>query len=261
MGCSNAMGDLADQLLAMFGMTGLEKPASALQPDPARHDVADIAAVDLGEADDQRGLRIDRAADDALDGLDKGARGQDRVVAELRHGGMRAKTLEAQLEIVDGRHLCSSASGDCPLLQARPVVDGIDRLDRETLEQAVFDHTQAAAFVFFGWLEDEVHDAVEGAGLAEQSGRAEQHGGVAVMAAGVHHALVPGRIGQAGPLDNRKRIQLGAKTDGACARAAAQDADNPGAADPLMHLIEAEGAQFLGNETCRFVLVESEFGI
>ncbi|WP_287307162.1 hypothetical protein [Mesorhizobium sp.] len=28
-----------------------------------------------------------------------------------------------------------------------------------------------------------------------------------------------------------------------------------------MHLIEAEGAQFLGNETCRFVLVESEFGI
>lgn len=111
------------------------------------------------------------------------------------------------------------------------------------------------------WLEDEVDDALEGARLAEQPGGAEQHGGMAVVTAGVHHPLVSRRIGQAGLLHHRKRVQFGAKTDGACARAAAQDTHNPGAADPLMYLVEAEGAQFLNNETRRFVLIESEFGI
>lgn len=140
-------------------------------------------------------------------------------------------------------------------------MDRIDRLDWKALEQAILDHAHAATLVLLGWLEDESDGAVEGARLAEQFGGAEQHGSVAVMAAGVHHALSPRSIGQAGFLQHRKRVELGAKADGACAATAAQNTDDAGAADPFMHLVDAEGAQFLCNETRRFVFIESELRI
>ena len=61
--------------------------------------------MDLRQADDERLLRIDRAADDALYRLHEGTGRQDRIVAEMRHGRVRAGAFERQFEIVDGRHL------------------------------------------------------------------------------------------------------------------------------------------------------------
>jgi hypothetical protein len=87
--------------------------------------------MDLRQADDDRRLGIDRPADDTLRRADEGASGKDRIVPEMRHGGMRA---EARKPDLDRRHLRADAGRDRPQWQARPIVDGIHRLDREALE-------------------------------------------------------------------------------------------------------------------------------
>ncbi len=68
------------------------------------------------------------------------------------------------------------------------VVQAEDRVAREAIEQAVGDHALCAAVLagFFGRLEDQVHRAGEVAGARQLARGAQQHGGVAVMAAGVH---------------------------------------------------------------------------
>ena len=72
--------------------------------------------------------------------------------------------------------------------QARHVVHAEHFFDAEALHHAVLDHLVAAAAAFLGRLEDDRDRAGEIARLGEIFGGAEQHGGVAVMAAGMHHA-------------------------------------------------------------------------
>ena len=93
-------------------------------------------------------------------------------------------------------------------------------LGREALEQALLDHHPAARLHLLGGLEDEVDGAGEVAGLGEVARGAEQHRGVAVVAAGVHPARVPRGVGQAGRLLDRQRVHVGAQADRAAAGAA-----------------------------------------
>ena len=79
---------------------------------------------------------------------------------------------------------------ELPTWHAGPVVHAEHRVHRELLEQAVLDHLARAAAAFFGRLEDQVHGAVEIAVLRQVLGRAQQHRGMAVVAAGVHLAGV-----------------------------------------------------------------------
>ena len=79
--------------------------------------------------------------------------------------------------------------------QAGTVVHAVDRVAGKTLEQPVLQHLQRAAEAFLGRLEDEVHRAVEVARLRQVFRRAQQHRGVAVMAAGVHPARVLAGMG------------------------------------------------------------------
>ena len=116
------------------------------------------------------------------------------------------------------------------------IVHAEHRVAGKALEQLVLEHRQRAAEPFLGRLEDEVHRAVEVARLGEIARRAEQHGGVAVMAAGVHHAR-PGRlVGHVVRLEDRQRVHVGAQPDRHRAVAFAQHADHAGAADAAMHL-------------------------
>jgi len=112
----------------------------------------------------------------------------DAVDAQVRHGAVAALAVDVDVEEVEGGHdfvfVDSNVSGG----QFRPVVQGIDAIHREAGEQAFVAHAFAAGDVFFGGLEDEYDASGEVARGAQVFGGAEQHGGVAVVAAGVHFA-------------------------------------------------------------------------
>ena len=130
----------------------------------------------------------------------------------------------------------------------------------EALEEAVLDHRPAAAQPFLGRLKDEVHGAVECPRLGEVARRAQQHGGMPVMAAGMHAAIVARAVGKAVGLLDWQRVHIGAQADAARRAAAAQDADDAGAADAAMHHA-AEPRQPLGHQIRGAPLLEAELGM
>ncbi len=89
----------------------------------------------------------------------------------------------------------------------------VDLLDAEAVHQAVLDHGLAAGAAFLGRLEDHDGGAGEVARLGEVARRAEQHGGVPVMAAGVHLAGHGRLVGQVVRLLDRQRVHVGAQSD------------------------------------------------
>ncbi len=140
---------------------------------------------------------------------------QHRVDAFMRAGGMAALAMHGDGDAVGrGQH---RAGDDARLAQrqAGVVVHAIDGIAGEAVEQAFLDHHAAAAAAFFRRLEDEVHRAVEVARLGQVARRAEQHGGVPVMPAGMHLPRIGGAMGEVVGLGHRQAIHVGAEADGA----------------------------------------------
>ena len=89
----------------------------------------------------------------------------------------------------------------------------------QLVERALFDHTNATRFVlvvagFFAGLKEKA-DLAGGTirHLGEQFRHAKQHGGVRVMATGMHRPGILRRILSTGRLQNRQRIHIGADAD------------------------------------------------
>jgi hypothetical protein len=80
-------------------------------------------------------------------------------------------------------------------------VQSVDGVAREALEQAVVEHRGRPAEALLRRLEYHVHRPPEVAVGGQPAGHPEQHGGVAVVAASMHHAGRTRRVGQAGFLD------------------------------------------------------------
>jgi hypothetical protein len=188
-----------------------QKTAGAGERHVARYHVHSVAAVDLGEAEHNGGERIDRAADDRLRLGNEAAGGHERVVAEMRHRRMRPGPAQRDGEIIARRHLRPNARGERAERQAGPVVKRENILGRKAVEQALVDHALAAAVVFLRRLEHEMDRAVEVARRGQIARRAEQDAGVAVVAAGVHHARTRRRIGDIVLLLDRQRVHVGAE--------------------------------------------------
>jgi hypothetical protein len=131
---------------------------------------------------------------------------------------------------------CGGAGDEFAHRQAGAVVHAEDGIAGETLEQPVLQHFQCAADAFLGRLEDEVDGAVEVAGFRQVFGGTQQHGRVAVVAAGVHAAGVLAGMGQSGCLQDRQRVHVGTQADRVLAVAIAQHADHTGFADAAMDL-------------------------
>ena len=133
----------------------------------------------------------------------------------------------------------------------------VDLLDAEAVHQPVLDHGVGAGTALLGRLED--HDRVAGEipGLGEIAGRAQQHGGVAVMTAGMHQARRLGGMGQIGRLLDRQRVHVGAKPDhldlALAGLPALDDADDAGLAKAGGDLVAAEFAQAVRHECCSAV--------
>lgn len=177
------------------------------------------------------------------------AGGDDGVVGTVRHGRVPAAARNPDVEFGGGgkdRPLPDRKPADG---QARQIVHAEHLFDAETIHEAVPDHLAAAAAGFLGRLEDDDDGAGEVAGLGQIGGSTQQHGGVAVMAAGVHPPFMGRGVRLAGDLGDRQGVHVGTQADDAAiAQLAAYDADKAGAADPGHHLVAAEGAQLAGDE-------------
>ena len=124
----------------------------------------------------------------------------------------------------------------------------VHRIAVELVEQPFLDHHPRAAEAFFRRLEDEMNGAGEVRLGCEVPGRAEQHGGMAVMAAAMEAAGYGGAPFQVGVLFHRQRIHVGAQADALSPIALAlEHADDAGAAEAPMHL-DAPLRKLLGDD-------------
>ena len=175
------------------------------------NDVVGLAAVEFGHRDDDQFGRIDRARRDRLQRDHDLAGGDDRIDRAMRHRRMAARSGHPDGELGGRRHDRARPYRELADRQARHVVHAEDAVDAEALHHAFLDHLVAAAAAFLGRLEDDRHRAREVPRLGEIFRRTQQHGGVAVMAAGVHLAGNRGCVGLARGLADRQRVHVGAQ--------------------------------------------------
>ncbi len=174
---------------------------------------------------------------------------------------MAALPPEHDLEIVLRRHQRPRRGGEPADREAGPVVQAVDLVDRPAGQQPVLQHGQRPAAPLLRRLEDKAHGPVETAFLAEQLRRTQQHGGVAIVATGVHDALGLGPVAVAALFLKAQGVHVGAQAHGAVPGPAPQGADHAHAADALRHLVEAEFAQLGGDEGRRAALLEAELRV
>ena len=140
----------------------------------------------LGYRHDHRVGRVDGAARDGLQGLHQRSPGGDGIDAQMRHRGMGAMAADLDVEAIGAGHHRSVVHRERTRWQAGPVVHPVNRFHWKAFQQAVLDHLAAAAIALLRRLKNEMDGAVEIAMLRQMRGCAQEHRGVAVVAAGMH---------------------------------------------------------------------------
>ncbi|MCY1521686.1 hypothetical protein D9M68_565110 [compost metagenome] len=238
-----------------------ERAHGAAQFGVVGHDVVGAARVDLGDAEHGRVQRIAVARDDGLQGLGQLHGRHDRVDAQIGHASVRALALHDDGEFVAGRHDGAGGQAELAGLHAGPVVHAEHRFHGEAREQAVVDHALGAAAAFLGGLEDDIDRAGVVAVLRQVARRSQQHGGVAVMATGVHLAVVLAGMRERVDLLHGQRVHVGAQAHGAVSRlVAADDPDDARAAQPAMDF-DAPFFKLRGHHVGRAEFLEGQFGM
>ena len=180
--------DLGQALLKEIAHVGREAAGGAADQHFRRDHVGRARRAGGDMADAQHGRLAGRhvAADDALHRHDELCGHEGRVGAAVGHGAVAARTLEDDFPAVGRGEHRAGADGEVTDREARHVVHAVNHIARELLEQAFLDHHARATEAFLGGLEDEVDGAAEVGRRRKLPGRAQQHRGVPVMAAGMH---------------------------------------------------------------------------
>ncbi|MNI26820.1 hypothetical protein D3C73_805370 [compost metagenome] len=201
------------------------------------HHVVGAARVDLGNAEHRGIQRIAVARDDGLQRLRQLHRRHDGVDAQVGHARVGALAFDDDRKFVAGRHDGAGGQAELAGLHAGPVVHAEHGFHRKALEQAVVDHALGAAAAFFSRLEDHIYRARVIAMLGQVLRRGQQHGGVAVVAAGVHLAFVLAGVREAVDLLHGQRVHVGAQAHRAVTgQLAANDADHARATQAAINL-------------------------
>ena len=208
-----ALDHLVEALLDQVAHRRIERARGAGQLRGLRDDVVGGAGVKLRDRDHRRLQRIDVARHDRLDLVDDLRADQHRVDRDVRARRVAAEPLDVDVEPVRRGHHRAGPDREVADRQARIIVHAVDLLDLEAVHHAVLHHLAAAAAALLGRLEDHHRGAGEVARLGKIFRGAEQHRGVAVVAAGVHLAGVGGGVGQPGNLGDRQRVHVGAQPD------------------------------------------------
>jgi hypothetical protein len=178
----------------------------------------------------------------------------------MRLGAVRADAFERDAPAVGRGELRAFHHRHFVDAEPRHIMQAIDRIAGKQGEKPVLHHFFRAAAAFFGGLENEMHGAGKIAGLCEVTCSTQQHGGVAVMAAGMHLAGKFRFIGPVGHFRHGKRIHVGTQADAAGAVAHLQRGDHAGAAETAMHL-QPGTLEKIGDDGAGSFLFEAQFGM
>lgn len=184
----------------------------------AGDNVARGAAVQFADGDDGGFVGANLARDDGLQGVDDFGGNHNGVVAALGHGAMARGAADINAEPVGVCHARTGLAAHGAGIDLAPDVRGIGTVD--AIEYARADHELGALAVFLAGLENDANLAVDVIGhVAQNLQRAEHHGDMAVVAAGMHAALVDAGELLAGLLGDRQGVDVGAQQDAAARRA------------------------------------------
>ena len=176
------------------------------------------------------------------------------IQAFVRARRMPAAPLDLDVDRVGRRHDRTGTGRKRADRKARVIVHTKDLVDGEAFHQPVPDHRGRARAALLSRLKDHHRIPGEVPGLGEITRGAEQHRGVAVMAAGVHLAGCLRGVSEVGFFLDRQRIHIGAEPDHleiADGRLfALDDADHAGPAKAGRDLVAAELLQAIRHE-CR----------
>ena len=130
----------------------------------------------------------------------------------------------------------------------------------KTRQQAIGQHRLGTTLPLFCRLEYQRQCAVELPGGGQVAGGTEQHGGMPIVAAGVHAALVLAAVGGTGGLMNGQRVHVGTQAEAAPATATAQHAHHAGLANAGVHFV-APLFQEAGDQRRGAVFFEAQFRV
>src|SRR5436189_2938601 len=174
---------------------------------------------------------------------------------------MRAIAIDGDIEEIGSGHRWSWENRDLAMVQVGRIVQPVNLVAREFIEQSILDHGARPAESFFGRLKDEMHGTVEVAGLGEIASGAEQHGGMAVVAAAVEAAGNSRAPAQVSVLFHRKGVHVGSQADALAAGALALEyADHARAADAAMH-VDAPLFHFVRDNPGSADFLEADLGM
>ena len=239
------------------------KPArGAEHPHGLRDHIEGMPAIDMANGDHARFDGFHIARDNGLQRLHNGGGHHNRVRAIMRHGAMRPFSRDIHFQIGDRRHHRAFAPQESAFRRARPIMHAENTFHREARKQPFLHHQFAAGQVFFRRLENHINRAIEIARLRQVSRRTQQHGGMPIMATGMHLARNFGSIRQPGFFHDGQRINIGAQPNGAAIIGAATNhADHAGLGDACHYLITAECAQLFGDDAGSAHLLQPQFGM
>ncbi|MDT4836594.1 hypothetical protein FQZ97_703010 [compost metagenome] len=255
-----AVDNCLHPLQHLFAHLGVQGTQAQAQQRALGNHVGCFAGLQGADGDHRRLLRIDVAPHHRLQGHHGAGRGHQRVDGEVRHGAVAADAFDHHVQQVLGGHQRTRAEAQVAGFQAGHVVHAVQGFAGESLQQAIGEHGLGAALAFLGGLEDQVERALEVARGRQVARRAQQHGGMAVVAAGVHASGVATAVGQAGVFEYGQGIHVGAQAQGAAGAAIAQHADHAGVADAGVHLI-APFTQQARHQGGGALFFETQFGV
>lgn len=133
----------------------------------------------------------------------------------VRPGHVDAAAFYGDGDLVGPCHQRAGAGGDGPGLQAGPQVQAEDPADPVALQHAALTQLSGAAGGLLRRLEEEEHVPGQlGQMLRRILRQGQDHGGVGIVAAGMHPPGMDRGVGQVRGLRHRKRVQLRPKCHG-----------------------------------------------
>jgi hypothetical protein len=145
-----------DALLQQVAHGRVQRSDAELQPGRGGDDIVGLARNQRADGDDGSVLRVDVARDDGLQRHHHAGCRHHRVLRTVGHGAMTADPCEGDRDVIARSHGRAFDEDQLSGLNARHVVHGKDRVARELLKQALFDHQPGTTRVLFGGLEDEI---------------------------------------------------------------------------------------------------------